>query len=450
MSRNSRVLWSEGLFLEPQHLQQQERFVEGYVAGRLLAYGSHAWGLETLELDTELLGIGKLGLRAARGIFPDGTPFDMPGNDPLPPPRAVSTDERDQLVVLALALDREGAVDVSRQESPPGLYRYRADILEVRDRVLDSSVSTPVEVGRLETRLALAGETLDQYACIPLCRVSEVRPEGELVLDEAFLPTVLRCRASERLQGYLNELCGLLQQRAEMLAGRVTASGQGGAGEIADFLMLQVVNRHLPVANHFAASTHVSPEAFYRFAIALAGELATLTREERLPPEIEPYRHADQRSSFESVMGILRAEFRTVRELPAVQVPLEKSGAHGVWVARVQEPALFRRASFVLSVGAAIASEEVRAYFPAHAKVAPVERIAELVNNNLPGIRLVPMPTAPRQIPQLSSRVYFELDSTHPLWEALTDSGGMAVHVAGQYPDLKMDLWAIRGGRHER
>lgn len=446
MSRNSRVLWSEGLFLEPQHLQQQDRFVEGYVAGRLVAYGTHAWGFQELEVDTDLLGIGKLGLRAAHGVFPDGTPFDMPGDDPLPPPLEVQTEVRDELVVLALALEREGAVDVSREGAAPGLYRYRADVLEVRDRVLDSAVSAPVEVGRLESRLALASETLDEYACIPLCRVSEVRPDGQLVLDEAFLPTVVRCRASERLQGYVNELCGLLQQRAEMLAGRVTASGQGGAGEIADFLMLQIVNRHIPVALHFAASTHVPPEAFYRFAIGLAGELATLTREDRLPPEMGPYRHADLQPSFESVLGVLRAEFRTVRESPAVQVPLEKTGAHGVWVARAQDTALFRSASFVLSVGAAVPTEDVRAYFPAHAKVAPVERIAELVNNNLPGIRLVPMPTAPRQIPQLSSRVYFELDSTNPLWEALTESGGMAVHVAGQYPDLKMDLWAIRGG----
>lgn len=447
MSRNSRVLWSEGLFLEPQHLQQQDRFVEGYVAGRLAAFGTHAWGFQELEIDTDLLAIGKLGLRVGRGIFPDGTPFNMPGDDPLPPALEVGAEVRDQLVYLALALEREGAVDVSRQGSAPGLYRYQADTLEVRDRVLDSAVSTPVEVGRLETRLGLASETLDQYACIPLCRVSEVRPDGQLVLDEAFVPTVTRCRASERLQGYLNELCGLLQQRADMLAGRVTASGQGGAGEIADFLMLQIVNRHIPVAAHLAASTHVLPEEFYRLSIGLAGELATLTREDRLPPEIEPYRHADLQPSFDSVFEVLRAEFRTVREAPAIQVPLEKTGAHGVWVARVQDTALFHSANFVLSVGAAVATEELRAYFPAHAKVAPVERIAELVNNNLPGIKLVPMPTAPRQIPQLTSRVYFELDSTHPMWGALTDSGGMAVHVAGQYPDLRMDLWAIRGGK---
>lgn len=446
MSRRSRVLWSEGLFLEPQHLQQQDRFVEGYVGGRLAAFGTHAWGFQELELDQDLLTIGKLGLRGARGIFPDGTPFNMPGDDPLPDPLDVEDSVRDQLVYLALPLQREGAVEVKRQGSAPGLYRYHADDLEVRDGVLDSSASTLVEVGRLNARIALAEDTLDEYACIPMARVVEARADGQLVMDDTFIPTVLRCRAAERLQAYMTELRGLLRQRAEMLASRVTASGQGGAGEISDFLMLQVVNRHSPVAAHFADATHVHPETFYRFVIALAGELATLTRTSRLPPDHAPYRHDALQAAFDSVFEVLREEFRTVRESPATQIALQETGSHGVRVARVSDPALFASATFVLSVGASVSTEDLRSYFPAQAKVAPVERIAELVNNNLPGIGLVPMPVAPRQIPHLASNVYFELDRSSPLWKQLAESGGLALHVAGQYPDLSMDLWAIRGG----
>ena len=31
MARNNKVIWSEGLFLRPQHMQQQERYLERYV-----------------------------------------------------------------------------------------------------------------------------------------------------------------------------------------------------------------------------------------------------------------------------------------------------------------------------------------------------------------------------------------------------------------------------------
>ena len=34
MSDKNRVVWSEGLFLRPQHFQQQERYLEACLQGR--------------------------------------------------------------------------------------------------------------------------------------------------------------------------------------------------------------------------------------------------------------------------------------------------------------------------------------------------------------------------------------------------------------------------------
>ena len=83
MSENNRIVWSEGLFLRPQHFQQQERHLESWIEGRAGALRPYAWGFTELEIERDLLAIGKLGLRRARGVFPDGTPFAMPDNEPL-------------------------------------------------------------------------------------------------------------------------------------------------------------------------------------------------------------------------------------------------------------------------------------------------------------------------------------------------------------------------------
>ena len=45
------------------------------------------------------------------------------------------------------------------------------------------------------------------------------------------------------LDGYLRELHGLLHQRGEALAARLAQPGRAGVGEIADFLLLEAVNR---------------------------------------------------------------------------------------------------------------------------------------------------------------------------------------------------------------
>jgi type VI secretion system protein ImpJ len=41
--------------------------------------------------------------------------------------------------------------------------------------------------------------------------------------------------------------------------------------------------------------------------------------------------------------------------------------------------------------------------------------------------------------------VYFELDQNGEWWGQLAASGGIGMHVAGEFPGLKMELWAIRG-----
>ena len=55
MSLESKVIWSEGMFLNPQHFQQQERYFERYVDGRCRAMGAYNWGFQELELDEQLL-----------------------------------------------------------------------------------------------------------------------------------------------------------------------------------------------------------------------------------------------------------------------------------------------------------------------------------------------------------------------------------------------------------
>src|SRR5580693_5016490 len=124
MSSNNRVVWSEGLFLRPQHFQQQTRYFERYVEGRGRPLRAHSWGLSELEIERDLLGIGKLGLRRAAGVFPDGTPFCMPDDDPLPAPLELTELIRDQRTFLALPVRKEGARECDRR-AQPGTVRYQ-------------------------------------------------------------------------------------------------------------------------------------------------------------------------------------------------------------------------------------------------------------------------------------------------------------------------------------
>jgi len=444
MSSRNRVIWSDGLFLLPQHFQQQERYIERYVEARCQALVPHSWGFTEIEFEPDLLSIGKVALRRVAGVFPDGTPFRMPDDDPLPKPLDVGTDVRDQLLYLAVPLRRSGELEVDREAGADELVRHEVKELQARNDTSNSGDPAVLEVGTLRTRLLLANEVTQAYACIPLAHIVECRADRQVVLNENFIPTVMHARAAGRLAAFTSELLGLLHQRGEALAGRVAATGRGAAAEFADFLMLQAVNKYEPLMAHYAAQGDLHPEKLFQVLASAAGELATFTATSKRPPKLPIYRHERLRESFEPVILALRESLSKVLVQSAISIPIEPR-RFGISVAIVNDRSLYGSAVFILAARADLPSEELRRRFPTQLKIGPAEKIGDLVRLQLPGVPVSAVPVAPRQIPYHAGFAYFELDQSDAMWDQLKDSGGIAMHVAGEFPGLALEFWAIRG-----
>lgn len=444
MSAHNRVAWSEGLFLQPQHFQQQDRYLERYVETRCESLAPYSWGFTEVEFERDFLKIGKIGLRRAAGVFPDGTPFRMPDDDPLPPPLDVSADLRDERLHLAVPLRRAGELEAARTPTVKDLVRQQIGEFQIANVVVGGGEPATLEVASLRTRLLPEREVTEAYACIPLARIVECRADQQVVLDDGFIPTVLHLRTAARLATLATELLGLFHQRGEALGGRVAATSRGAASELADFLMLQVINRCEPVLAHYSDTGVVHPEALYRFCAAAAGELSTFTTTSKRTPRFPIYRHDHLKESFEPVIASLRESMSKVLTQNAIPIPLEPR-KFGISVAIVPDRSLFSSAVFILAARADGPTENLRQRFPAQVKIAPAERIGDLVRQGLPGVPVIPVPVAPRQIPYHAGHAYFELDQSHELWEEMKSSGGVAIYVSGEFRGLSMEFWAIRG-----
>ena len=379
MSYRSKVVWSEGLFLRPQHFQQSDRYVERLINLRSDALRSHGWGFSELRLDRDLLKLGKLAIASAKGVFPDGTPFSMPDDDALPPPVEVDEKIRDSMVYLCLPVQQAEAQEIDLAGSEDVLARYDCRELEVRDVTSGSAGTSPMQVGSVKSRLMFESADHSEYARIPVAHIVEAKVDKQVVIQDTFIPTVSNIRAAAVLDAFANEFLGLLHQRGEALGGRVAATGRGGAAEIADFLLLQLVNRLQPLANHIAAEGQVHPEDLYRICIMAAGELATFTHASKRSPELPPYKHHDLRASFDPVIGAIRESLRAVLEQTATPIPL-KAKKYGISVAMIADKSLVQSANFVLAVNSDIPAETLRSQFPSHIKIGSVEKIRELVN----------------------------------------------------------------------
>jgi len=445
MSWKNRVVWSEGMFLRPQHFQQLDRYTLDLVQERVSASRADSWGFDRLSLDASAAKMGKLAIEQATGVFPDGTPFAIPEKDVAPEPLEVPENLKNSTIYLGLPVMKPGRDEYDLPGGNERLIRFRSHVVETRDSMTGSDVSAEIEVGQANTRILTETDDRSEFACIPMARVVERRADGDLVMDRKFIPSVYNCLNQPVLHGLADEVLGLLKHRAEALAARVSDSGRGGVAEIADFLLLIIVNRSIPLVHHLCQRNGLHPEVLYRALVALAGELATFSSGNKMARVYPDYSHAALSQTFEPVLIDLRNSLSMVIEQNAIAIKLVEK-KYGVRVGRIPDPGLIGSAHFVLAARASVPADQLRSQFPRQVKIGSVEVIRDLVNKQVRGIGTEPLPVAPREIPYHAGFNYFELERKSEYWDGLKKSGGIAIHVSGEYPDLELELWAIRTG----
>ncbi len=443
MSLDSRVVWSEGMFLNPQHFQQQDRYIERYIDSKCAAYGAYGWGVHEFEVDQQLLKLGKISLLRARGVLPDGTPFNFPNIDDTPPVIEVPAGTHNTVVYLGVPVRRPGAIDVLPKENSQGLARYYSSEVQVRDVTIEGGDTQALDIAKLRLRLLLETDDLSGYACIGLIRISEAREDKDILLDEQYLATSLDCKAIPRLSGFIAELVGLLRHRGESIAGRLADTRRGGTAEIADYMLLQLVNRLEPYVQHLTSVKGLHPLELYSEALKMAGELSTFVTKNKRPPTFPPYLHDNLQQTFTPLTNALREYLSMVYEQTAVALNLVEK-KYGIRVSEISDRSLLTTAMFVLAVRADVSDDVIRSRLPAQIKIGSVERIRQLVNAAMPGIAIKPLPVAPRQIPFRAGYTYFELDRHSEFWKELQQSGGFALHLGGDFPGIEMEFWAVR------
>jgi len=447
MSWYNKVVWSEGLFLRPQLFQQQERYFEYFAHKRSAVLSPFFWGFSQYEIDRESLAFGKLVFKRGAGIFPDGTPFDVPGHTPPPEPLTIAPEHQDQTIYLAVPLRLPNTEETAFGASNGSLSRYVAFDDELRDSNAIGQGPKPVQLANLRLRLLPEKELTRSWIGIALARVKSLQADGAVTLHgNEHIPPVAGYGASPLLREWALQLHGLTRLRADALAARLSGSeGRvGAAAEVADYLLLQVLNRYEPLLGHICQISETAPVELYCELATFSGELATFLRPQTRRPLTAPgYDHARLYDSIKPLVDEVHFLLNQVLIRGAQPIPLTDQ-AHGIRTASMLPTELASYSSLVLAVGAQMSPDALQQQFLAQTKISQPQRLPELIRSHLPGLTMVPLPVPPRQIPFNSTFIYFELSKTGPFWEQIARQGGLAMHIAGHFPELKLELWGVR------
>ncbi|MHC4780246.1 MAG: type VI secretion system baseplate subunit TssK, partial [Planctomycetota bacterium] len=348
-------------------------------------------------------------------------------------------------VHIAIPVARAGfaaSKDEATLEGIPPRYRAKdAHLIDSMGLTGDREVSVAVN----NMRVLFDGESLDGHISLKIAEIGRTATGGFAVAD-SFVPPCLYFSASEYIASTLRRILEILSTRSADLAMQRRQRAEGlvdfTVSEAATFWLLHTVNGAIPPLLHYYAQGSVHPETIYLELVRLAGNLFTFA-DLGHPKDIPPYIHDELGKTFADLQGLLNRLLETVIPSHCVPIPLERD-PNGVFAGRIPDEKLRRTGQFYLAVNSSAPDEKIAQEVPRKAKVTATNRIAGLTAQFLRGLDLKYQAIPNKLIPVQPGYHYFELVKDGDHWTAIDSTGSIALFLPPEFPDLHVELMAIK------
>ncbi|MFQ5571707.1 MAG: type VI secretion system baseplate subunit TssK [Rhodothermales bacterium] len=445
-----RVVWFEGMTLDPHHFQQWDRYNQGVLNARIRALAGFDWGVSQLEIDRERLANGELVIVRGKGSMPDGLTFDMPESDEVPTPRNVQDyfpPTADRLAVfLATPVERQDGGNFLLQGAENRRQtRFHSESIFVPDENTGAD-ARKVEVARANFQIRFGGEPVQEYTTIQVAEVLRTSA-GVFVLNEQFVPTCLSVTASERLLALTRRLLELLVSQSTSLADRqhsVTKLRELSPADILALGLLGTINTYIPLLNHHLAHAESHPEALYLTLQSLAGQLTAWLPDAGVHPRNFPsYDHADLTGCFNRLDQILLDMLGGARvEANYIEIPLQLQ-RENLYTASIDAELLQSAQFFLVARSQEFSEGQLITELPKNLRIASPETIEAVLRGVIRALPIEHTHRIPSALPVDQQANYFLLRKTGPFWEAICDSGGVAVFVPTEISTVDLKLIAV-------
>lgn len=446
MKQLSKVVWREGMHLSQHHFQTQTRYFEDTIQFALSQLFRETHGLAGLELDAEALRNGTVALVHARGVMPDGLPFNMPQSDPLPAPRDIrevfSPTQEGHLLMLGIPPYRpDGANTAESTNGAPVRQRFTSTASPRFDETSGRD-ERPIALGRKNFRLLLDVERAEGEIVLPLARVRR-DGSGHFVYDDRYIPPVLQVGASDALLRLLARVVDMMEARSSTLAG-ARGSGATPTGDVATLWVLHALHSSLAPLRYHLASRGTRPDELYTELARLAGALCTFALDAH-PRALPLYAHDDLETTFGGLERHIARHLGVAAPSSAIVIPLA-TVAPFLHTGNVTDRRALGPARWFFGISTTLSQPETITRVPQLVKVCSARFVPELVRRAYPGLPMTHVQVPPASVVPAPGAMYFEITRQGPCWDTIVQTSEVGVYVPNAFPDARLELKVVLDG----
>lgn len=445
MNQYSKPFWGEGLFLCPQHFQQQDAYHETRLHEVSRIIQPFLWGLRSARFDLNSLNSGSLRAVELSVVFPDGELYSAPYKDELPSPLSLDklpSGTQKTTIYLALPLLKDHGRNCTND--PADLSsRYVVNNLSISD-TFSESANADVAFLYKAVRLVTSEQPLDAYVTVPLARLKRTST-GNFEFENTFIPPLINLSASEHLLSQLRALLDALQARADILYALFSRPNESivefRSGDMASFWLLHSINAAFATLNHFYRHPSATPEQLHIELSRIAGALLSFSTTYTLQ-DLPTYQHEQPNISFDKLFKIINSQINTVFSENYMVISL-KENKPSYYTGNLEAQLLSKGIAVYLAIQADLSATELIEKIPQLLKIGSPEDVENIVLSALPGIRLTHATQIPAAIPVKPKSTYFLLETSGTLYERLLQANAITIYAPKGIPNLEIELMAI-------
>ena len=407
------------------------------------------YGIIELEIEEASLKNGILTVNSCKGVLPDGSIICVPFGNFVHLTRSFESHfgyERQYLdVFIAVPLLSEGKCNVEREGSESNSNsRFISRLVSMTDDV-HGAQKKEIEVSFYNMKMIFDDESLDNFTTLKICRLKRDE-DGNVIIDKKFVPALLRISGSAYITDLLRNLIQLLYAKIDVLSQSKIRMENGLAKFAKDeegvFRMFQTVSIYVPMLNYYCSSLSVHPFELYKYLMMFAGAISAFSADCSIR-DFPKYDHNNIFNSLDRLVLMIKTILESDITTRCIQLPIEQ----------------INNTTFNCKINTQKSSEKIKIYMGAYSsipvkeliigilqriKISSRERLEVLIASAMPGLQLVHIQNPPPGLSTKPGFVYFSLDQHSEIWKGIESSGSLAFHFPNNYPDLKIELLALR------
>ncbi len=444
-----KIVWFEGMKLDPHHFQQSDRYNQYYINSRINLLNSNYWGLSEIQIDIAALSGGSFNLVKCIGVLSDGLLFNMPSNDPLPKSRSFdesfSATAEKLDVYLAIPIENISGNNCQINDSiNSNNTRYILQNMEMLDYNNGTNMRS-IGIVKPNFQFKFGDESLEDYSYIKIGQINR-SADGKYTMDKNYIVPSVSILASEALMNYTRDILGALISKSKELRNLASIhKPELNLTQIEILLILQTINTYIPLLNYYYSSKNIHPENLYILFLNLAGQLSTYSNLGIKTGEFPAYEHKHLTEIFRTVVDEINSVLKVQKtvERRDLIIPLRKQ-ADTLFIGQLSPAQI--PAQFFISIITEIPEKKIITELPKNIRISAYEEIFAVQQAGIQGVSIEYIARPPVGVQVKEKAHYFKINKEGRFWDKIVKKNNIAFFIASEFKSLEMELVLLMPG----